>query len=59
MKDNRNIKVLVCFFIIKKSSYYSGYSYYLTDYFMEKMNGRLGLKNLEPGFEVSVYLRIV
>ena len=32
---------------------------YLTDYFMEKMNGRLGLKNLEPGFEVSVYLRIV
>lgn len=37
----------------------AGLGLYLTDYFMEKMNGRLGLKNLEPGFEVSVYLRIV
>ena len=36
----------------------AGLGLYLTDYFMEKMDGRLGLKNTEPGFEVSVYIRI-
>ena len=36
----------------------AGLGLYLTDYFMEKMNGRLGLKNLDPGFEVAVYLRV-
>lgn len=37
----------------------AGLGLYLTDYFMEKMDGQLGLKNLEKGFEVSVYIRIV
>ena len=37
----------------------AGLGLYLTDYFMEKMDGQLGLKNLESGFEVSVYIRIV
>ena len=36
----------------------AGLGLYLADYFMEKMNGQLGLKNLDKGFEVSVYLRI-
>jgi len=35
----------------------AGLGLYLTDLFMEKMDGKLGLKNLMPGFEVSVYLR--
>ena len=37
----------------------AGLGLFLTDYFMEKMDGQLGLKNLEKGFEVSVYIRIV
>ena len=37
----------------------AGLGLYLTNYFMEKMDGQLGLKNLEPGFEVSVYIRVV
>lgn len=37
----------------------AGLGLYLTDYFMEKMDGQLGLSNKEPGFEVSVYLRII
>ncbi len=37
----------------------AGLGLYLTDYFMEKMDGQLGLKNLESGFEVSVYIRTV
>lgn len=37
----------------------AGLGLYLTDYFMEKMDGQLGLKNLDKGFEVSVYIRIV
>ena len=37
----------------------AGLGLYLADYFMEKMDGKLGLKNLAPGFEVSVYLRLV
>ena len=36
----------------------AGLGLYLTDYFMEKMDGKMGLKNLSPGFEVSVYLRV-
>lgn len=37
----------------------AGLGLYLTDYFMEKMDGQLGLKNLDKGFEVSVYIRTV
>ena len=37
----------------------AGLGLYLTDYFMEKMDGKIGLKNLEPGFEVAVYIRTV
>ena len=37
----------------------AGLGLYLTNYFMEKMDGQLGLKNLEKGFEVSVYIRVV
>ena len=37
----------------------AGLGLYLADYFMEKMDGQLGLKNTDRGFEVSVYLRIV
>ena len=37
----------------------AGLGLYLTNYFMEKMDGQLGLKNREPGFEVSVYIRVV
>ena len=37
----------------------AGLGLYLTDYFMEKMDGKLGLKNLEKGFEVAVYLRTI
>lgn len=36
----------------------AGLGLYLTGYFMDKMDGKLGLKNLDKGFEVSVYLRI-
>ena len=36
----------------------AGLGLYLTGYFMDKMDGKLGLKNLEKGFEVSVYLRL-
>ena len=36
----------------------AGLGLFLADYFMEKMNGQLGLKNIEKGFEVSVYIRI-
>ena len=36
----------------------AGLGLYLTNYFMEKMDGQLGLKNLDKGFEVSVYLRV-
>ena len=37
----------------------AGLGLYLTDYFMEKMDGKTGLKNLNPGFEVSVFLRVI
>ena len=37
----------------------AGLGLYLTDYFMEKMDGQLGLRNLDKGLEVSVYIRIV
>ena len=36
----------------------AGLGLYLTNYFMGKMDGKLGLKNLNPGFEVSVYIRV-
>ncbi len=37
----------------------AGLGLYLTNYFMEKMDGKLGLKNLDEGFEVSLYIRCV
>ena len=37
----------------------AGLGLFLANYFMEKMDGQLGLSNKEPGFEVSVYLRII
>ena len=37
----------------------AGLGLFLTEYFMEKMDGKMGLKNLNPGFEVSVYLRLI
>ena len=37
----------------------AGLGLYLADNFMEKMDGKLGLRNLEPGFEVAIYLRLV
>lgn len=37
----------------------AGLGLYLTNYFMEKMDGKLNLRNLEKGFEVAVYLRFV
>jgi len=37
----------------------AGLGLYLTDYFMQNMDGMLKLQNLNPGFEVSLYIRIV
>jgi len=37
----------------------AGLGLFLTEYFMEKMDGKMGLRNLNPGFEVSVYLRLI
>ena len=37
----------------------AGLGLYLANYFMEKMDGQLALKNSDPGFEVSVYIRCV
>jgi len=37
----------------------AGLGLYLASCFMDKMDGKLGLRNLEPGFEVSVYIRLV
>lgn len=37
----------------------AGLGLFLANYFMEKMDGQLGLKNLDKGFEVAVYLRLV
>ena len=37
----------------------AGLGLYLANYFMEKMDGQLGLHNKEPGFEVAVYLRVI
>lgn len=36
----------------------AGLGLYLTGYFMEKMEGKMGLRNLSPGFEVSLYIRL-
>ena len=37
----------------------AGLGLFLTDYFMDKMNGKLGIRNAKPGLEVSVYIRVV
>ncbi len=37
----------------------AGLGLYLANYFMEKMEGQLALKNSDPGFEVSLYIRCV
>ncbi len=37
----------------------AGLGLFLTDYFMDKMDGKLGIRNAEPGLEVSVYIRVV
>lgn len=37
----------------------AGLGLFLTEYFIEKMDGKMGLRNLNPGFEVSVYLRLI
>ena len=37
----------------------AGLGLYLTKYFIEKMDGRIELKNEEPGFSVALYLRII
>lgn len=37
----------------------AGLGLFLANYFMEKMDGQLGLSNKEPGFEVAVYIRCV
>ena len=37
----------------------AGLGLYLANYFMEKMDGKLGLRNIDPGFEVALYLRLV
>ncbi|MCR4840236.1 MAG: hypothetical protein K5848_01705 [Lachnospiraceae bacterium] len=37
----------------------AGLGLYLANYYIEKMNGRLVLENLEPGFAAKVYLRII
>ena len=36
----------------------AGLGLFLADYFMEKMNGQLGIKNLDKGLEVSLYIRV-
>ena len=37
----------------------AGLGLYLTNYFMVKMDGKLELKNADPGFEADVYIRLV
>lgn len=37
----------------------AGLGLFLTDYFMDKMDGKLGIRNAQPGLEVSVYIRVV
>ena len=37
----------------------AGLGLFLTDYFMDKMDGKLGIRNAKPGLEVSVYIRVV
>ena len=36
----------------------AGLGLYLTGYFMDKMDGKLGIRNLDKGLEVSVYIRV-
>ena len=37
----------------------AGLGLYLSNYFMEKMNGKLELYNKKPGFEVKIYIRLI
>ena len=37
----------------------AGLGLFLTDYFMDKMDGKLGIRNAKPGLEVSIYIRVV
>ena len=37
----------------------AGLGLFLTDYFMDKMDGKLGIRNAQPGLEVSVYIRVM
>lgn len=37
----------------------AGLGLYLTDYFMQNMDGQLKLENMNPGFAVSLYIRTV
>lgn len=37
----------------------AGLGLYLTDYFMNEMDGRLVIENAAPGLKVSVYIRVV
>lgn len=37
----------------------AGLGLYLADYFLERMDGKLTLDNIEEGLEVSVYLRVM
>lgn len=37
----------------------AGLGLHLSDYFMEKMNGKLEISNDEPGFRVTIYIRII
>ena len=37
----------------------AGLGLYLSNYFMEKMNGKLELYNSKPGFEVKIYIRLI
>lgn len=37
----------------------AGLGLHLSDYFMEKMNGKLEISNDKPGFRVNIYIRII
>ena len=37
----------------------AGLGLYLTNYFMNNMNGKLELRNANPGFIVTIYIRII
>ena len=37
----------------------AGLGLHLANYFMDNMNGRLELSNANPGFIVTIYIRII